>query len=288
MFTRIIELLEGYDRSKRNQEHYDDFAEWKAAAISAGCAVVKKDKGYKAEGYEGEAGEFGTVDDGEGWLVAKWYKKDVTEAKKVVADPGPVGVLNPSPQAKKNRKMAQVVVDGYTKHIKTSGLNQSYAGKHRKEMNEGMFVVKSKDGIEKRFRDADSDEARAWKEKTAKNIKLAVYSDAYWESKDDGERLMPWDTIATAWDDSGTSSSTGQIERLVKDQHGAGKTDWTLGKSGEEKRDGTTCATRQVRIMFEYGPDDDMGVDELTSDTQVILIARNPKKPSQIDFVKYL
>ena len=53
------------------------------------------------------------------------------------------------------------------------------------------------------------------------------------------------------------------------------------------KRDGTSCATRIVRIMFEYGPDDDMGVDEPTSDTQSIVVARNPKKPNQLDFIKY-
>ncbi len=290
MFPVIKSLLEGYDRSKRNQEHYDDLDEWKKAARQAGCDVRKKDAGWVAEGHEGEAGEFGTVDEGEGWLVAKWYKKPVDEAKK--ADPGPVGVPNLTPAAKKNRKMAQHVVKAYKAHVMTSGHNKSYAKNHRAEMkkalDEGMFVVKSADGVEKRFRDADSVEARAWKSSTAKksNVKLAVYSDAYWEKKaddsEDMDYLTPWTKIGTTNDDNDA------IERIVKDQHGAGTTDWTFGKAGEEKREGTSCATRVIRVMFEYGPEDDMGVDEPTSDVQSILVARNPKKPKQIDFVKYV
>lgn len=153
------------------------------------------------------------------------------------------------------------------------------------ELFEGMYVVKSKDGVEKRFKDADSAEAKAWKEKTAKNIKPAVYSDAYWEKKeeesDDYDFVTPWKKIGNL------NSDSDQIERLVRDQY-VGKTDWTLGRADEMKRDGTSCATRVVRVMFEYGPDDDMGVDEPVSDVQSILVARDPKKPKQIDFVKYV
>ena len=154
-------------------------------------------------------------------------------------------------------------------------------------LNEGMYVIKSKDGVEKRFKDADSADAKAWKEKTAKktNVKIALYSDAYWEKKesdsDDSNFLTPWKKIGEQDNDSD------QIDRIVKDMHGAGKTDWTLGKVSEMKRDGTSCATRVVRVMFEYGPEDDMGVDEPTSDTQSIMIARDPKKPKQLDFINY-
>jgi len=154
----------------------------------------------------------------------------------------------------------------------------------KKSVNEGMYVVKSKDGVEKRFRDADSAEAKAWKEKTAKNIKLAVYSNAYWEKKeedsDDYDFVTPWKKIGDAEVDA--------IEAIVRDQHGAGQTDWTFGKAGEMDREGTSCATRVIRVQFEYGPDDDMGVDEPVSDTQAILVGRNPKKPKQIDFIKYV
>ena len=280
-FPLLASLLEGYDTSKKNREHYDDFAEWKKAAIQAGCAIVNVDNRHrKAEGHDGLTGEFDVLGE-EGWLVDKWSKASVKES---------VGVPNPTPATKRNKKMADAVVAGYRKHIKTSGFNQTYAKKHRKEMNEGMYVVKSKDGIEKRFKDADSVDAKAWKEKTAKktNVKLAVYSDAYWEKKeldadgaDNRDFTTPWTKIGEQGDDSD------QIERIVKDHHGAGKTDWTFGKSNEMKRDGTSCATRVVRIMFEYGPDDDMGVDEPTSDTQSIVVARNPKKPNQLDFINY-
>ena len=143
-----------------------------------------------------------------------------------------VNVPNPTPATKKNKKMADAVFARYRNHIKTSGFNQSYAKKHRKEMNEGMHVVKSKDGIEKRFKDVNSVEAKSWKENTAKkmSVKLAVYSDSYWEKKesnsDDSNFLTPWEKIGQQGDDSD------QIERLVKDQHSAGKIDWTLGKTG--------------------------------------------------------
>lgn len=293
--AELVILGEGYDTSEKNREHYDDFTEWKSALRSAGgdYYMPKKDVSfYVGNAHDGKCGEFDT-EKGEGWLCEKW-SKPVKES---------VGVVL-SPEAKKSKKFNEKRVKAYGDHIKTSAANTSYGKKHginsdlsrslmftrknvKEELNEGMWVVKSSDGVEKRFKDVDSAEAKAWKsssQKKSSNVKLAVYSDPYWEKKEDessdSDFVSPWKKIGDAESD--------QIERLVKDQHGAGKTDWTLGKASETTRDGTTCATRVVRIMFEYGPGDDMGVDEPTSDTQSILVARNPKKPKQLDFVKYV
>lgn len=155
-------------------------------------------------------------------------------------------------------------------------------------LNEGMFVVKSKDGVEKRFKNADSAEAKAWKDSTSKKStpKVAAYSDMYWEKKKDASNdrgfVTPWSII------NGDTNAYDEIQRIVESQHGSGQTDWTIVREGGMKRDGTSCATAEVRVQFEYGPDDDMGVDEPTSDTQAILVARNPQKPKQIDFIKYI
>lgn len=154
---------------------------------------------------------------------------------------------------------------------------------------EGKFVIKSKDGVEKRFASADSAEAKAWKDSTAKKptAKVAAYSDLYWERKEldskDHYFVAPWTRIGNGADDSDA------IEKLVNSHHGdAGTTDWTIGRKGEMKRDGTSCATAEINIMFEYGPEDDVGVDDVVSDTETILIARNPQKPKQLDFIKFL
>lgn len=349
---KLAELFEGYDTSKNNREHYDDFAEWKKAVRGAGADYIMPKKGvsvYHANGHDGKCGEFDT-EEGEGWLVDKWSKTSkVAETKK---DDGPVGVPNPSPDAKKNRKMAQAVVAGYTKHIKTSGFNQTYAGKHRKSMNEGkdahmkllsdairdnwmswpvskiakevkrnknfpfaasmsdddledlvdnakdharnqyesmnegMFVVKSKDGVEKRFPNAASAEAKAWKDSTRKNVKVRAYSDQYWEDKDeasdDRNFITPKSKIR------GDDSAASAIQRLAEKDHGNAVMDWTVADKGTMEREDTTCAVAQVRVTFKYDKDDDMGVDGSTSDVQSMLVARDPTKPHRIDFIKYV
>ena len=43
-----------------------------------------------------------------------------------------------------------------------------YVSAKHKGLNEGMYVVKSKDGVEKRFKDADSADAKTWKSSTQK------------------------------------------------------------------------------------------------------------------------
>lgn len=147
-------------------------------------------------------------------------------------------------------------------------------------------VIKNKDGKEKRFPSdkADSPEALAWKNSSsAKAPKLAVYSDAYWEKKEldsmDHSFKTPWTPIGP--------DDTDEINRIVATQFNMETTDWTLLKKGEVKRDGTSCATRVIRVSYEAGPGDDMGLTNTVQDVQNITVARNPKNPKKLDFTGF-
>lgn len=177
-------------------------------------------------------------------------------------------------------------IHDYVDNAKDNARNQ-YEG-----LNEGRYVIKNQDGKEKRFKDHTSPEAVAWKASSSpkkSTVKLAVYSDAYWakkeddaHDKDDYDFVTPWKPIKNDY------AATDKINSVVEGQFNTDKIDWTLGRASEIKREGTTCAAIVVRVMYEYGPEDDMGVDEPVQDAQNILIARNPKKPTQIDFVQFV
>jgi hypothetical protein len=150
----------------------------------------------------------------------------------------------------------------------------------------GMWVIKNKDGKERRFKDDESPAAKAWKDSSSpkKPEKVPQYSDAYWERKEeqDPDIVLPWSPIR------GDDAAYDQIDAIVKDEFNMKTVDWTFsGKNGEQKRDGTSCAVQAVRVSYEVTPEDDLGVEHITSDSQTIYIARNPKKPSKIEFLKY-
>lgn len=164
--------------------------------------------------------------------------------------------------------------------LKRLGLSES--------LTEGMWVIKNKDGKEKRFKDMDSAAAKAWKASSSPQkepkVKVEKYSNEYWErieDKDDGT-VLPWTPIR---DDD---NAIAQIEAIVKDEFTFKNIDWNFNsKGGEQKRDGTICAVIYVRVAFKVTPEDDMGVDHIVDESQTIQVGRNPKKPTQIDFLKY-
>lgn len=78
-----------------------------------------------------------------------------------------------------------------------------------------------------------------------------------------------------------------EIDKIVKDHYGTIKTDWTFGRASETKTQDTSCATREVRVMFEVTPEDDMGVDETVQDAQTIVVVRDRQTPKKIKFLKY-
>ena len=160
------------------------------------------------------------------------------------------------------------------------------------KVNEGMYVVKSKDGVEKRFKDADSAEAKAWKEKTAKKpvVPKEKYSAEWWEyhwNKDDGfsDKLFPWTKLSRDTIDSKA------IEAAVKDAGFMMKNvdDFTVGKAIDKKIGGVDCAGVIVRVSYSFTKDDDMGIDsdEPVSDAQSIYVVRDPKNPAKLIFAGY-
>ena len=152
-------------------------------------------------------------------------------------------------------------------------------------VNEGWkVIVRNKDGKEKRFPSGqeNSPEALAWKNSSSKKS-LPAYSDAYWEKKKlesaDPSFKTPWTPIDLSDDDS--------IDKIVRDQFDMNNVEWAKMKKGETKRDGTRCATRVIRVTYEIGLEDDMGVDDRVQETQHIIVARNPKNPKKIDFLDH-
>ena len=151
----------------------------------------------------------------------------------------------------------------------------------------GVWVLKNKDGKEKRFKDKNSKEAQEWMNSTTpkKPSTARAYTDQYWEDKEwkanDHSFVTPWKKIGDSHSDSV------EIERIVKDHFGKIKTDWTFEKAGETQVDGTSCATRVVRVMFEVTPEDDMGVDDTVQDAQTIIVVRDRQKPTKIKFLRY-
>ncbi len=163
-------------------------------------------------------------------------------------------------------------------HETYARLGEATAGKG------GMWIIKNKDGKERRFKDDESPEAIAWKNSSSpkKAPKVALYSKEYWEAKEDaGADLLPWTKIRDDY------AATDKIEQIVKDQFGDITYDWTIGKMSEKLRDGVPCATADIRVMYEIKPEDDLGVDEPTSDAQGIIVGRNPKNPKKIDFLGF-
>jgi len=156
------------------------------------------------------------------------------------------------------------------------------------ELFEGMYVVKNKDGKEKRFKTAESPEAKAWKESSSPSkVQLTAYSQAWWEKKDEtatSSLILPWDKI-----DSDDVSE--QFDRIAK-EHGFGRIeDWYVQGRGEVKVDDVHSATVKVRMVFSFGKEDDLGLDikgdERVSDSQYVKLRRDTTNPKKLVFAGY-
>jgi hypothetical protein len=119
----------------------------------------------------------------------------------------------------------------------------------RAQLDEGTWVVKNKDGKEKRFKDTDSPEALAWKNSSAAPKKKAEkYSDEWWEAqratgKHDGK--MPYTAIDQA------ELEFGVLADLVNPK-GYEINDFYITSKGDMMIDGTTVAVATVRMTYEY------------------------------------
>jgi hypothetical protein len=151
----------------------------------------------------------------------------------------------------------------------------------------GKWVIKNKDGKERRFKDKNSKEAQEWmNSSTPKKIpKVPTYDDQYWDDKE--RKANDHSFVTPSKKIGGVSTDSAEIDKIIKDHFGNIKTDWTFERAGEIKVEGTSCATRVVRVMFEVTPEDDMGVDSTVQDTQTIIVVRDRQTPTKIKFLKY-
>lgn len=167
-----------------------------------------------------------------------------------------------------------------------SGLAES-----RLEEGRGVFIVKSKDGVEKRFRGVGPQNnlppaAHEWKESYAKKPakeKHEKFSQGWWEAKEeaDEDAVMPWTKI------KGHDLTDADLKRAFQDAGADNVDDWHIDSQGEKKIDGVFCATVKLRLHVTYTKDDDMGSDEDISDAVYITVNRDPKNPKKFVFHSY-
>ena len=160
------------------------------------------------------------------------------------------------------------------------------------------WVIKNKDGKEKRFKDANSPDAVAWKNssspKKAPKAKLEKYSDAWWDEKNwtgDYDGVMP-DKKITDLD-----LSYGVLAKILKDESSNELNDFHVTSSGTMKVGNTTVATARVRVTYEFDMKD-MGYDDETIsksgnqdgrglESIYVKVRRDHQKPEKIIFAGY-
>ena len=146
-------------------------------------------------------------------------------------------------------------------------------------LNEGMWVIKNKDGKEKRFKDDKSQAAIDWKNsstpKKPRPEKAKKYSYEWW---DDQDGTKPWDKIEYVDD----------LYRWIKGGIGVIREpdDWTFGGRYEKEVDGVPVAGRKIRLMYMITKDDDLGVEdgEEVEHSETIGIVRDVKNPEKFVF----
>jgi hypothetical protein len=157
----------------------------------------------------------------------------------------------------------------------------------------GMWVIKNKDGVEKRFKDDESPEAKAWKSSNTAKRPSAVpkekFSKEWWEYQEDNktfEKIMPWTKIDKYDLDSASLKdafeSAGWKEKNVDD--------WSvIGRGTEINIKGVPCAAVEIRVVYVFTKDDDMGIegDEPVSDSGTFFAARSPKDPKKYIFARH-
>jgi hypothetical protein len=161
----------------------------------------------------------------------------------------------------------------------------------------GHWVIKNKDGVEKRFKDDESPAAKAWKDSAAKKrapaVKAEKYSQEWWEAKEDkaeryGDVLTPWSRIELGV--GGGDLSNDEVEAVGKDQGFGTIDDFHKLGTGETKVDGVHCATIRIRVVAVYTKEDDLGIegDEPVSDSYNVMLRRDTQNPKKFVFMRYL
>ena len=192
----------------------------------------------------------------------------------------------PKLEGKSDAELEDLIDDAhYDAH---NQVDEAVAGK-------GMWVIKNKDGVEKRFKDDESPAAKAWKEsskpKRAPAVKAEKYSQEWWEAKEEKggyDVLTPWTRIELGMGHG--ELSTDELEAVGKDQGFGNVDDFHKLGTGETKVDGVYCATIRVRVVAVYTKEDDLGIegDEPVSDSYNVMLRRDTKNPEKFVFMRYL
>jgi hypothetical protein len=159
-------------------------------------------------------------------------------------------------------------------------------------LNEGMWVVKNKDGQEKRFKDSNSPDARAWvassSKKPEKMEKMEKYSDAWWDDLHwTGKHEGPMPDSKIVAGPAGIMSE--DIEKM--DEAGIDAVeDFTITRNGRMMFGKTTCATADIRVLVSYDAKE-MGVEhdqERIEESVYIRVRRNEEDPRKFVFVSFV
>ena len=167
------------------------------------------------------------------------------------------------------------------------------------------WVIKNKDGREKRFKDKDSAEAKAWKASSnpPPKKKFALYTDEWWTAQmDKAMAKHGWNRYADHFgmmpdDPIDTHDSYEELLAIFKRSNG----DWDINdlhtiKHHQVVVDGTTCAAVTLQITYEYDlrdlgiPDDDEsfvahGNDGVGIESATMTVRRDRKTPSKLVLV---
>lgn len=139
----------------------------------------------------------------------------------------------------------------------------------------GRWVVSNKDGKEKRFKDANSAEARAWKDSSSS--KAAKYSQEWWDNQDAEHR--PADKI--------TMDDDNQIDRILAKESHRKPDDWTFSGHYTKNVNGVIVAGRVIRAGWVITKDDDLGVEDDVEHYENFGIVRDVKNPTKFVFDGY-
>lgn len=150
-------------------------------------------------------------------------------------------------------------------------------------LSEGMWVIKNKDGAEKRFKDKDSQAAKDWKESSTKKkaADFPKYSAEWWRAARDKDilRLVPWTPIETGhrrgdldYDD---------VKKAVRETFGRVVFDFTdsAHKQGKIEKDGVQCATLTVPVRVQHKID-----GSEVEEQHKFMFVRDPKNPSKFTY----
>jgi hypothetical protein len=156
-------------------------------------------------------------------------------------------------------------------------------------LSEGMWVVKNKDGKERRFKDSNSPDARAWAASFSKKPeKMEKYSDAWWNDQHWYGKLtgpMP-DSKIVAGPEGIMSEDIEKMDEVGIDA----VEDFTITRNGRMMVGKTTCATADIRVLVSYDAKE-MGVEhdqERIEESVYIRVRRNEEDPRKFVFVSFV